>query len=162
SGIVHRAISPSIIRLPFKEERRDVAHEIDFEHPKLDLLTQSRFDDLLPPQRPDVRAVEPIEGFTAPELFNSTLNSKPSADVYSLGALLYFTLAGAAPITAPTWRQLKKATQSEAYQPMGSIRHDVSTMTAEIIHTCLQKNPFYRYADAGKLLAELVNLRRRL
>jgi serine/threonine protein kinase len=81
------------------------------------------------------------------------------ADVYSLGATLYFLLAGHPPFTdgTPSRRLLRK--QSETPRPIHTLRPDVPTDLSEVIARMLARRPDERFQtpdDAAAALAPFV------
>jgi serine/threonine protein kinase len=89
-------------------------------------------------------------GFMAPEQGQgAAFAAGPEADVYALGALLYWMLTGDTPgtDTAASARRL----QLVAPKPSRRLR--------AIVQKCLSADPAGRYADAGELAADLVRYR---
>ncbi len=79
----------------------------------------------------------------------------PSADVYSLGVILYEMLCGSRPITAESEVQLLRRIVEDEPTSVGRIRRDLPKDLVSICMKCLEKNPASRYADAAALRDDL-------
>jgi serine/threonine protein kinase len=105
------------------------------------------------------------QAWAAPEELTATPVPGPAADIYALGCIGYWLLAGVPPFPGSPERQ--------ALQHAGAPRPDVrelapgvSELTAKTILKCMQSDPAERYRDARALvhslerdLAELEHLR---
>jgi len=92
--------------------------------------------------------------YLAPEIASGAYPS-PTSDVYSVGVLLYELLAGRLPYYADS--PVAMALQ-HANSPTPSVREinpSVPTVLDEIVRKAMSKDPNYRYAAAGELLADL-------
>lgn len=74
-----------------------------------------------------------------------------TADVYSLGAVLYECLTGQTPFQADTLIQLVTAQQQAAIVPVAELVPDVPAVLEEAVMRCLARNPAYRPASAGEV-----------
>ncbi len=95
--------------------------------------------------------------YTPPELFGGTTTVQPSADVYSLGILLYRLVSGYYPFSCAetdSWVQWSQAHQNHVPLPLTT----PNTQTLEtILMGCLAKKPHERYPDAQALDAALAD-----
>jgi hypothetical protein len=86
------------------------------------------------------------------------VSSKPvdaRSDLYSLGMILYEMLTGQRVFTGDTpWSVLSKHI-TDTPKPITDLRPDISPYTANIVHTCLQKDPANRYQSADEMIASL-------
>jgi serine/threonine-protein kinase len=77
-------------------------------------------------------------------------------DVYGLGAVAFFALAGRPPFQGKTLGQLLAAHRSEAPPALTDLRPDVPADLAAVVARCLAKEPNDRFpsaADLGRALA---------
>lgn len=90
----------------------------------------------------------PREGYAAPEMYaDSTAPRGPWSDVYSLGAVVYFIIAGRAPPPAPT----RRAGEALAAPLRKKTEHRYSAAFLAVVDRMLAPNP----ADRPQTIAEL-------
>ena len=78
-------------------------------------------------------------------------------DVYGLGAVAFFALAGRPPFQGKTFGQLLAAQRSEPPPPLTDFRPEVPADLAAVVARCLVKEPDGRFqsaADLGRALAQ--------
>ena len=93
-------------------------------------------------------------GFASPEqLRGDSLDVR--SDIYSVGATLFYLLAGRAPFDDRDTTTLLKKVASDAPPLLTSLRPDLPRSLAAIVAKCLAKTPGERYADYGALHAAL-------
>ena len=95
-------------------------------------------------------------GYIAPEQVNaSTGTLTPAADVYSLGAVLFYLLTGQPPFTGENaLKTIQQATEKPAPKLrtlMPALDRDLETICAK----CLERDPNARYRSAGELADDL-------
>lgn len=93
-------------------------------------------------------------GFASPEqLRGGSLDVR--SDIYSVGATLFYLLAGRAPFDDRDTTALLKRVNSEPPPLLTSLRADLPRGVAAIVAKCLAKSPADRYADYAALRAAL-------
>lgn len=83
----------------------------------------------------------------APEQFKSAGDVDSRADIYSFGVMLHQMVCGELPFIAETWQGLEQAHKTQAPPYLSSTNPQV----ADLIHTCLAKDPAQRFSDFGEL-----------
>jgi serine/threonine protein kinase len=86
----------------------------------------------------------------APEIIEGEAAS-PEADIFSLGTMLYLFTTSHLPFNAPNTTALLKKILDGAYGDPRQLAPAISDELAEIIATCLARQPSLRYPNAGKL-----------
>ena len=86
----------------------------------------------------------------APEIIEGE-EAGAEADVFSLGTMLYLFATGRLPFVAPNTTATLKKILDCVYDDPRQVVPTVSDELAEIIGTCLQRQPSARYPNAGKL-----------
>ncbi len=86
----------------------------------------------------------------APEIIEGE-EAGPEADVFSLGTMLYLFSTGRLPFLASNTTATLKKILDGVYDDPRQLVPTVSDDLAEIIATCLTRDPALRYADASKL-----------
>jgi serine/threonine-protein kinase len=147
-GFVHRDIKPANLLL----DRAGVIRILDLGLVRSEADAESGLTKQL-----DSRSILGTADYVAPEQAVDSSNVDIRADLYSLGATLYFTLAGR-PLfpegrTAQklVWQQIKDPT------PIHKLRRDVPEGLSAVIHKLLAKKPADRYdspLDVFDALAE--------
>lgn len=148
SGIVHRDLKPANVLVDIRGPRA-VAKVLDFGVARAvdaegTLLTRTH-------------EIVGTLAFLAPELLGSGRRADPSADVWSLGVMLYQVLAERLPFGLEGLSLVAAARRVQDEEPppidrwVPAVRGDIAT----IVHTCLAKDPARRYANAGALAADL-------
>jgi serine/threonine protein kinase len=136
-GFVHRDIKPANLLL----DRAGVIRILDLGLVRSEADAESGLTKQL-----DSKSILGTADYVAPEQAVDSSNVDIRADLYSLGATLYFLLAGR-PLfpegrTAQklVWQQIKDPTRID------SLRPDVPTGMAAVVHKLLEKRPTNRYS----------------
>jgi serine/threonine protein kinase len=93
--------------------------------------------------------------YMAPEQARDSKDVGPPADVYALGAILYFLLTGRPPFVGESFTDLLLKVVSDQPVPPRQLRVDVPADLEELCLRCLAKAPADRFADADALAAAL-------
>jgi tetratricopeptide (TPR) repeat protein len=144
-GIIHRDLKPSNLLL--REGRPEGVLLLDFGlaryvHSTLVKVTGSNM-------------VIGTPGYMAPEQASSQSDITPSADIFSLGCVLYECLTGQPPFKAPHLAAtLAKILYTEP-APLHTLRADLSPSLQVLVDRMLAKDPRRRLPDASHLLEAL-------
>ena len=94
--------------------------------------------------------------YMAPEqAFGDAKRVGPSADVYSIGAILYECLTGRPPFRGTTIADTLDQVRNRDAVSIRSLEPQVPTDLETIVHKCLRKDPSRRYCDAQELVDDL-------
>lgn len=146
NGLVHRDVKPGNIIV----DRRGQVHLLD-----LGLVRRIEDLDSQLTNQLGSRGILGTADYLAPEQAVNSSNVDTRADVYSLGATLYFLLVGK-PIF-PEGRAAQKLLWHQTRQPtpIQELRPDVSEELAAIINKCLEKDPNDRFQTPAELARAL-------
>jgi serine/threonine protein kinase len=145
AGMVHRHISPTnllVARSPTNSGH--IVKIADFGIAKL-----------APELAPVAETFPGNPDFVAPEQAHNPLAADHRADLYSLGAVLYFLLVGQPPFPGGTTEEkLRRHTWNEPVR-IERLRVDVHPAVAALIHQLLAKHPQARPSSAVKVAERL-------
>ncbi len=94
-------------------------------------------------------------GYMSPEQARADKSIGPVADVYSLGAILYFLLTGRAPFVGSTPVETIRQVIHEDPLPPSRLQPRLNRDLETICLKCMQKEPEKRYQTAGEVAQEL-------
>lgn len=146
-GLVHRDIKPANVMLCRRGGEYDVVKVLDFGLVK-DIRTEATRDL--------TRALKVLgtPAYMAPERIENAASADPRSDLYALGAVGYFLLAGAPPFAADNDLALAYQVVHKAPPPLPPERA-VPEELADLIFTCLAKDPAQRPQFAADLIEAL-------
>jgi serine/threonine-protein kinase len=142
AGLVHRDIKPGNVLVCRHGGRHDVAKLLDF---GLVQATGARGGD--PSRLTATGAVVGTPAYMAPEQARGAEAADARSDLYSLGALGYFLLAGRPPFQGGTTLEVMLAHVQEPVPPLANAPADLEA----VLRRCLAKAPADRFPDAGSL-----------
>ncbi|WP_162672016.1 serine/threonine-protein kinase [Gemmata massiliana] len=159
--IIHRDIKPGNVLLQFKNGTADSSAPVDLATLQLADVEPKLSDFGLAKQLDRTvsftqnTGVLGTPGFMAPEQVTGASVVEAAADVYGLGATLYYALTGQAPFEEPELHKI--VGQIEHVEPtrIRIVRPEISVDLEAIVHKCLEKEPSARYATAEELAADL-------
>ena len=93
--------------------------------------------------------------YMAPEQAAADPSTDHRADVYSFGCMAYEMLTGAPPFTGKTPHKLLTSHMGETPAPVTDLRPDTPPLLAELVMTCLEKEPDKRPQSARDLVRVL-------
>ena len=144
-GLVHRDLKPSNIMLCERGGMHDFVKVLDFGL----VRAQQQTDDLA------ITTTQAVTGtplYMSPEALQDPTSLDARADVYQLGAVAYYLLAGRPPFEGQGLVEvLAKHMKEPAAPPSDLIGRKVSAELEAIVLRCLAKDPDDRYEDASAL-----------
>ncbi len=142
AGLVHRDVKPANILL----DRRGTAKILDLGIVRIvgECLTQLAQSDVI---------LGTVEYIAPEQALSSQVDSR--ADIYSLGATLYFLLAGRPPFPEGDVRAKILQLAHEEPTPLEQLAPDAPAGLVDIIHRMLAKEPEDRFQWASEVAREL-------
>jgi serine/threonine-protein kinase len=143
-GLIHRDIKPANIFAAHRGGKYDVVKLLDFG------LAKPHADA----QTPDITQEGTITGsplYMSPEQATGEIEPDARSDIYSLGTVAYFLLAGRPPFDSSRAIQVLIALAHEPPTPLTDLRPEIPVDLADVIMRCLAKNPEDRYQDVAAL-----------
>ncbi|WDI42250.1 protein kinase domain-containing protein [Bremerella sp. P1] len=152
-GMVHRDIKPHNLMVTTD----GTVKILDFGLASLAPETLSDNDEV--EARGDLTVAGSIMGtpdFISPEQAEDARNADIRSDIYSLGATLYYLLAGRSPIAGSNvTEKLKNLAESET-QSLQEIRHDIPAELCAVVEKMLAKNPDERFQSPAEVAEALL------
>ncbi len=151
-GLVHRDVKPRNVMVSPQGDRNDWAVLFDF-----GLAKSVEPDENLFMTQERIWAGTPM--FMAPERFRNPGRTDPRSDIYSLGAVGYFMLAGKEPFSEIDPSGMFELILSSSPVPLHELIDlpEVSLLS-ELIHRCMDRNPEARPQTAEEVRVELAKI----
>jgi len=96
--------------------------------------------------------------YMAPEQFEDAKHVKATADVYALGATLYFLLTGKHGVAGDSLIEIMRQASSREFPLVTEVRPDVPTEVSAFISHCVKHDPADRPHDGGEATTSLALL----
>ena len=96
--------------------------------------------------------------YMAPERVGAPSGVDARADIYGVGALLFFLVAGRPPFEGSDEASLLRQVLAEPAPPLGSLAHGVPEPLEALVARCLAKSPPERPGAVGDIAAVLEGL----
>jgi serine/threonine-protein kinase len=154
TGVVHRDVKPSNLFLARDSEGKERVKLLDF--------GVAAFRRPVGPAESSLtfsRAIIGTPRYMAPEQVRASGLVDARADVWALGVTLYELLAGRPPFAAESVLAVLKQIERASPVPLHQRRPQVPPELAAVVHSCLQKDPDKRPANARALLEALTPMR---
>jgi serine/threonine-protein kinase len=144
AGLVHRDLKPGNVIVAALGGQRDVAKLLDFG------LVQDLSADA-DGRLTRAGTVLGTPAYMSPEQAAGELAVDTRGDLYGLGAVAFFALAGRPPFQGKTLGQLLAAHRSEPPPALTDLQPDVPPDLAAVVARCLAKDPNDRFQSATDL-----------
>ncbi len=145
-GLIHRDVSPDNIYI----QTDGVVKLLDFGAARFFLQARSKGNTVI---------LKP--GYAPPEQYESKGNQGPWSDVYAIGATLYYTLTGKAPLDSIS----RKIPGGGTLVPPSSVNSSINAQQEAVLMRALALDPKERFTSAAEfkaaLLQSLVPIQRR-
>jgi serine/threonine-protein kinase len=150
-GILHRDLRPGHLVLVSQGDRAEILKVLDFD------LTPVRDPGVPPPSLFPLRRRPPrSHAYKPPERVLDAAVTDPRADVWSLGAVLFFLVTAAPPFPEGSPAEVLSAIVARSVDAMRTRLRDIPGPLADTILRCLEPSPDRRFADVAELGAALV------
>ncbi len=144
-GLIHRDIKPGNIIVGERGGQPDVAKLLDFG------LVRPAGPDGQDDKLTQTGALVGTPAYMSPEQAGGEEDLGVRSDIYSLGAVAYFLLAGRPPFVGKTALQVLAAHLREGVRPLTDLRPECPADLQAVVLACLEKKTEDRFADIGHL-----------
>jgi serine/threonine-protein kinase len=142
-GIIHRDLKPANILVAILGGECDVAKVLDFGLAKLTAPGAAALTGEM--------TVSGTPSYMSPEQAAADSGVDGRADIYAMGAILYYWLAGRPPFEGTNPMEVMIANARDPVVPLSKIQPDVPGDLDAIVLKCLEKRPENRFPDARSL-----------
>jgi serine/threonine-protein kinase len=154
AGIIHRDLKPDNIML-VSEAGGIIPKLVDFGISRPEILSA----DLA--ATPKLTAPGMTMGtpcYMSPEQVRLGRKVDRRTDIYSMGVILYESLAGKVPYDGEEQREIFKLIDAAEAPPLIRLRPEVGALLSGLVERTMAKNPAARFASAGELAATVLSV----
>jgi serine/threonine-protein kinase len=152
NGIIHRDIKPENLFLVKREKGLPIIKVLDFGVSKT-ALTGNMFGGAI-----DVAKTQSLLGsplYMSPEQLRGKIDVDYTADIWSMGAMLYELLTGRAPFEGSSITEVCASVLETVPKEIPTLVPDVPSELALVVMKCLEKEPTRRYQSIAELAVAL-------
>jgi serine/threonine-protein kinase len=147
AGVVHRDVKPENIFVVHRPDGRETTKVLDFGAAWLDGDARLSSASL---RLTTLHSIVGTPGYMPPEQADAAL-AHPTADIYSLGVVLFEALSGRPPFSGRNWVEVVHKHLTETPPLLRSVSSDL----ARVVEKSLQKRPEDRFESMAALEAAL-------
>ncbi len=151
NGIMHRDIKPANILFRKNQEIQDPLQQLEIFLTDFGLAKPMDVDSSLSV----TGALMGTPSYMSPEQADGHRSIDSRTDIYSLGATLYYLIAGKLPFFDPNAYQIAKKVIEEEPIPIRKLAPEVPLDLQTITMKCMEKDPSARYGNALEIAEEL-------
>jgi eukaryotic-like serine/threonine-protein kinase len=148
ADLIHRDIKPANLFAAYRGGLHDVTKLLDF-----GLVKTLQGAGSIQLSQEDTVAGSPL--YIAPEQVVHTQPPDRRTDIYSLGAVAYFLLAGRPPFLGESAMEVMIAHTRDPVVPPSAFRPGIPSDLEQVVMRCLSKKPGDRFPDTASLAAAL-------
>jgi serine/threonine-protein kinase len=141
-GIVHRDLKPANLFVTRRPDRSLCVKVLDFGISK-------RGPGLASSNITQVSALMGSPLYMSPEQIESSKDTDPRSDIWSLGVILYELLSGEPPFNGETMPELIRQIMSASPKPLRALRPDLPASLETVVLKCLQKERGERFESVA-------------
>ena len=149
AGLVHRDVKPANLFLLAEGPTKDFVKILDFG------LVQDRSEAETDARLTRDGAILGTPAFMSPEQADGAAAIGPASDLYAIGAVGYFLLAGRPPFVRAGAMQTLAAQLRDDPEPFANLGIAAPPALEQLIMQCLAKDPAHRPADALELAKQM-------
>lgn len=147
-GLVHRDLKPANVFVAVRGGESDVAKVLDF-----GLVKLTNDTDAVDLTSDNLVSGTPL--FMPPEQATGEKNLDARADIYALGAMMYYALTAQPPFSGATAFAVMMAHARDPVTPPSQIRPEIPNDLEQVVLRCLEKRPADRYPNVKALSQSL-------
>jgi serine/threonine protein kinase len=148
-GIIHRDLKPANVFVTRGRDGAPLIKVLDFGISKVNVLGDR------PESMTSSATLLGSPVYMSPEQMKSSRDVDATADIWSLGIILYEAVGGRVPFDEQTMGALMAKVLTEPPPPLGALRPDLPTGFVDVVGRCLEKDPARRFTTIAELAVGL-------